>query len=80
MSNGVEIVGVVIVFFFIGFGLDRLLDTAPWFTVGMTVFGIVGTFVRAWYAYDAEMRYHEEVRRAATTAASPVTSPTEPAP
>ncbi len=43
----------------IGFLIDRWLGTMPWFTVGFTVFGVVGTFLRFWYTYDAEMSVHQ---------------------
>lgn len=64
VSNGVEIAGVLLVFFFIGFGLDHWLGTRPWFMVGFTVVGIVGIFVRAWYGYSAEMDRLDAERKA----------------
>jgi F0F1-type ATP synthase assembly protein I len=69
-----ELAGVVVVFFFIGFGIDKALHSGPWFMLGFTVFGIVGTFVRAYYSYSAEMDRLERERRAPrVTAAAPVT-------
>ena len=64
ISNGVEIAGVLLLFFFIGLGLDVGLHTKPWFTVGLTVVGIVGIFARAWYGYTAEMDRLDAERRA----------------
>lgn len=66
-----EVVGVVLVFFFAGLGLDNWLDTAPWFTLGLTVFGIIGTFVRAYYAYSAEMDRHQRERQQSRTVGAP---------
>jgi F0F1-type ATP synthase assembly protein I len=70
-SNGMEFAGVVLVFFFAGFGLDKWLDTAPWCTLGLTLFGIVGSFVRAWYAYAAEMDRLQAQRQQSRTVGQP---------
>lgn len=64
--------GVVLVFFFAGFGMDHWLGTKPWFTLGLTIFGIVGTFVRAYYAYVAEMDRHQRDRQQSRTVGTPV--------
>lgn len=61
MGKGFEFVGVIVVFFGLGWLLDRALGTAPWFMIGLTVLGMVGQVVRMWYVYDAEMRRHEEL-------------------
>jgi F0F1-type ATP synthase assembly protein I len=55
------------IFGLLGFGLDRLLGTTPWFTILMAVLGLVGVFLRMWYGYDAEMRAHEEQMLASIT-------------
>lgn len=72
LSNGMEFAGVVLVFFFIGFGLDKWLGTGPWFTLGFTLFGIVGTFLRTYYAYSADMARLEAQRRQSLTVGAPV--------
>ena len=79
ISNGVEIAGVLVFFFFAGLGLDAWLHTAPWFTVGFTVLGIVGIFVRAWYGYTTEMDRLDAERRAPRIAASGSAACTSPA-
>ncbi|MGD9703674.1 MAG: AtpZ/AtpI family protein [Acidimicrobiia bacterium] len=58
-SKGIEFVGVLLVFFGLGWFADRALGTAPWCTIALTLLGVTGQFVRVWYAYDAEMRMHE---------------------
>jgi F0F1-type ATP synthase assembly protein I len=72
-----DMVGTVIVFFLVGFVLDRWLDTSPWCTVILTVVGIVGTFLRTWYAYSAEMDRLDAERRA-PRATVPAAHPAEP--
>ncbi len=74
LSSGAEFAGVILVFFFGGFALDRWLDSGPWFTLGLTLFGVVGVFVRTWYAYVAEMERHEQRRAANRTVGAPVAS------
>jgi ATP synthase protein I len=58
-AKGAELAVSLLVFFGIGWLLDRWLGTAPWFMIGLLVFAIVGQMVRIWYAYDFEMRQHE---------------------
>ena len=62
VSQGAELAGSVIVFFFIGFGLDTWLDTTPWFMIGCTIFGLVGQFVKMYYTYSSAMSHLEEER------------------
>lgn len=38
-SMGFEIVAYVLIFVGIGYGLDRWLDTKPWFTMTMSILG-----------------------------------------
>lgn len=73
LSNGMEFAGVVLVFFFIGFGLDKWVGTGPWLTLGFTLFGILGTFVRTYYAYSADMARLEAQRQQSRTVGAPVT-------
>jgi len=47
------------VFAGLGYLLDGWLGLFPVFTLGLLGFALVGMFVRAWYAYDAQMRAHE---------------------
>lgn len=76
LSNGVELAGVVVVFFLIGFGLDKAFHTGHWFMLGFTVFGIVGSFVRAYYAYTAEMDRLDRQRRTPRAGSESTLSPT----
>lgn len=59
MSRAFELVVTPALFAGIGFLADRALGTGPWLLVAFAAFGVVGTFLRAWYGYDAEMRTHE---------------------
>ncbi len=68
ISHGVEIAGVLLLFFFIGFVLDHVFGTKPWFMVIFTVLGILGIFVRAWYGYTYEMDRLDAQRRAPVAA------------
>ncbi len=60
VAKGMELSLTVVVFFGIGYLVDRWVGTMPLFTIGVGALGIIGQFVRVWYAYDAEMKVHEE--------------------
>ena len=53
-----------------GFGwlLDRWLDLFPVLTITFAVLGVVGTFVKIYLGYEAEMQVHEAERKARTDA------------
>ncbi len=59
LAKGMDFVFVILAFCGLGWVLDQVFDTEPWLTIGGLVFGVVGQFVRMWYAYDADMRVHE---------------------
>jgi F0F1-type ATP synthase assembly protein I len=59
LSRAFEFAGVVGVFLFLGWLLDRWLGTQPIFMIVLVVFALVGQGARLWYAYDAQMRRHE---------------------
>ena len=59
MARAFELVATPLVFGGIGLLIDRVAGTSPVFVVVLGLFGVVGTFVRLWYGYDAEMRTHE---------------------
>ena len=63
MSHAFELVATPLVFGGIGLLVDRLAGTSPVFVVVLGLFGVVGTFARFWYGYDAEMRSHEAEAR-----------------
>lgn len=62
ISQGAELAVGVLVFFLIGFVVDSWLDTTPVFMIALTVFAVVGYFVRMYYAYNAEMTRLERER------------------
>lgn len=62
VSQGAELAVGVLVFFFIGFGIDTWLGTVPVFMIALTIFGVVGYFVRMYYAYNIEMARLEKER------------------
>ena len=64
-SQGAELAGGILVFFLIGFGLDTWLGTTPGFMIALTIFAVVGNFVKMYYSYSSAMRHHESERAAA---------------
>ena len=62
MSQGAEFAGGIIVFFLIGLGLDVWLNTTPIFMVALTLFSMVGQFVKMYYAYSRAMDHQQQKR------------------
>lgn len=62
VSQGTEFVGTLVVFFLIGLGLDALFDTMPVFMIALSVFSLVGQFIRTYYVYSSAMRHLEQER------------------
>ena len=62
ISQGVELAVGVLVFFLIGLGIDTWLGTVPIFMISLTVFGVVGYFVRMYYSYSSAMMKLEQER------------------
>lgn len=60
LARSFEFAATLGLFTFAGYLLDRRLGTGPWLMVGLAVFCLVGQFVKLWFAYDAEMRGHEQ--------------------
>jgi F0F1-type ATP synthase assembly protein I len=75
MSRAFELVATPLVFGGIGYLVDRAAGTVPVFAIVLGAFGIVGTFVRAWYGYDAEMRRVEQTGRWNRSADDPEPEP-----
>jgi F0F1-type ATP synthase assembly protein I len=79
LQSGIEIALVPVVFGGIGWLLDRALGTSPLFTIGLVVFAFVGTFVKLWLRYDADMKAEEAAmpwnRRRTGTAGTSTTTP-----
>jgi len=67
MSRGAEIAGTMLVFFGIGWFLDRTFGTTPWLMVGLALLAVVGQFVKLYYVYNAQMSSLEARRKAAVT-------------
>jgi F0F1-type ATP synthase assembly protein I len=70
LGHGFDAAFVVVLFFGLGFLLDRVLGTTPVFMIALSIFGAVGVFVRFWYRYDARMTEHETVRNEKAAAQS----------
>jgi len=68
-TQGMEAALTLLLFFMIGFALDRWLDTTPWLMIAMSMLGGIGLFVRFKYRYEADMERHEAERRARVDAA-----------
>lgn len=62
VSQGAELAGSIVVFFGLGFLIDLWLDTRPVFMISLTVFAVVGQFVKMYYVYSSAMRHLEEER------------------
>ena len=62
--QGMEAVFALVLFLGLGVLIDRWLDTAPVFTIGMMLLGAVGVFFRFKYAYIARMDRLDADRRA----------------
>jgi F0F1-type ATP synthase assembly protein I len=68
-SRAFEFAATPGVFAAIGYGLDRLFGTRPWIMIGLTLFAVVGMFVKMWIDYDASMKIHEQSAIAAKRSA-----------
>jgi len=68
IGQGTEIAVSIVVFFGLGFVVDRIAGTTPVFMIAFTVFCGVGQFVRMWFGYDAKMRSLEADRARRATA------------
>ena len=43
----------------VGYLIDRLLGTVPVMTIVLVVMAVAATFVKMYYAYDAQMKAHD---------------------
>jgi F0F1-type ATP synthase assembly protein I len=75
LGLGIEAAVILALFFFAGFGLDRLLSTTPLMMIVLTVIGSIGLFARYKVRYDERMTEletqradREAARRGRTTA------------
>ena len=62
ISQGAELAGGVFVFFGVGFGLDMWLGTTPVFMISLTIFSVVGQFIKMYYSYSSAMSHLEAER------------------
>lgn len=60
-SRAFEFAATPGVFAAIGYGLDRLFGTRPILMIALTVFAVVGMFVKMWIDYDTAMKHHESI-------------------
>ena len=58
-TRAFELVVTALLFALGGRLLDGRLDTDPLFTVALAILGIVGGFLRAWFAYVEAMKADE---------------------
>ena len=59
LARAFEAVGTPALFGFLGHLADARLGSTPLLTVFLVVFALAGTFVRAYYGYEAAMKEHE---------------------
>ena len=59
MALGIEFALGPVLFGGIGWVLDRWIGIFPILTVVLGIVGVVASFLRTWYRYDAEMREKE---------------------
>ncbi len=62
ISQGAELAVGILVFFGIGALIDWWLGTIPVFMITLTIFGMVGYFVRIYFTYNVAMTELEEKR------------------
>ncbi len=55
LSRAFELAVTPVVFGFLGHLLDMRLGTSPIFLLALALFAVVGSFVKFWYAYTADM-------------------------
>lgn len=59
LSLGIEFALGPVIFGGLGWLLDRTFGLAPILTVILSLVGVVATFLRMWFRYDAEMKVKE---------------------
>jgi F0F1-type ATP synthase assembly protein I len=59
VGQGMDAVFVVVLFFGIGFFIDRQFGSTPWAMIISTTLGAVGVFYKLKGAYEAKMAEHE---------------------
>ena len=64
LGLGIEAALITLLFFGLGYGLDRLFGTTPIYMIVLTVVGAVGLFAKWKYRYDDRMNELEAERSA----------------
>lgn len=64
LGHGMDAALTILLFFAVGFGLDRWLGTTPLFMIVMTLVAAIGYFLKFKYRYDLEMDRLDAERRA----------------
>jgi F0F1-type ATP synthase assembly protein I len=60
VGQGMDAVFVLVLFFGIGFFIDRQVGSTPWAMLIATTLGAVGVFYKLKMAYEAKMSAHEQ--------------------
>jgi F0F1-type ATP synthase assembly protein I len=63
-----EIAGATLVFFLLGWFVDRRFDTTPLFMIVFVVLALVAQFAKLYFVYNAKMAVLERQRREAVRA------------
>lgn len=58
-----EIAGTTLIFFVLGWFIDRRMETTPLFMIVFVVVALVAQFVKLYYVYNAQMSQLEAERR-----------------
>ena len=64
LGRGMDLALTLLVFLGLGALIDRWLGIFPVFTIVLTLFAAIGSFIRMKFVYDATMERHEAERRA----------------
>jgi ATP synthase protein I len=70
LGLGIEAAVIMVLFFGIGWGVDRLFGTTPILMIVMSVLGAVGLFAKWKYRYDDRMNELEAERTAKSATAA----------
>jgi F0F1-type ATP synthase assembly protein I len=65
VGQGMDAVFVLVIFFGVGFFIDRQFGFTPWAMITSTVIGAVGVFYKLKGAYETKMAEHEQDLQAA---------------
>jgi F0F1-type ATP synthase assembly protein I len=68
MNKGMEIAGTTLVFFLLGWFIDRRLGVTPLFMITFVIAALVAQFLKMYYQYNAQMVRLEAQRREAVHA------------